>query len=165
MRDIELTLENCKHIKEWDYQGHKVLVETTSYSPSYSQNDWNQTLMTRINYIGAHIYQSSRRGGPNTLKLHPSLMPLIETLEYYNKDDNKIGGRFNVIVNDEVEQDIIYVYHSDEVLSIPIITEATDSDWGMVEFKFLNDCTQEQIDDYIKSTQGYIKIVNFYYIC
>ena len=26
MRDRELTLENCKHIKEWDYQG-KVLIE------------------------------------------------------------------------------------------------------------------------------------------
>jgi hypothetical protein len=153
----ELTKENCAHSKDWDYQGAKELVETISYS----QKDWNQTLMTRINYIGAHIYQSSRRGGPNTVKLHPSLMPLIETLEYYNKDDNKIGGRFNVIVNDEVEHDTIYIYHSDDVLTIPIITEVTDSDWGMIEFKFINDCTQEQIDDYIKSTQGCVKIVNY----
>jgi len=155
MRDRELTKENCAHSKEWDYHGHKALVETTSYS----QGDWNQTLMTRINNIGAHIYQNSHRGGPNTLKLHPSLMSLIETLEYYNKDENKVGGRFNVVVNDEVEHDTIYVYHSDEVLTIPIITEATDSNRGEIKFKFINDCTQEQIDEYIKSTQGYIQII------
>ena len=153
----ELTKENCAHSKEWDYQGHKPLVETTNYS----QDDWNQTLLTRINNVAALIYQNSRRGGPNTIKLHSSLMPLIETLEYYNKDENKIAGRFNVTVNDEVEHDTIYVYHSDEVSAIPIITEATDSDWGMIEFKFINDCTQEQVDNYIKSTQGYIQIINY----
>lgn len=157
MNNRVLTLDNCEHIKEWDYQGHKVLVETTSYS----QGDWNQTLLTRINNVGALIHQSSRRGGPNTLKLHPSLMPLIETLEYYNKDENKIAGRFNVVVNDEVEHDTIYVYHSDEVLSIPIMTEATDSDWGMIEFKFIEQCSQEEVSNYIKSTQGYVKILNY----
>ena len=114
MRDRELTLENCKHIKEWDYQGHKVLVETTSYS----QGDWNQTLLTRINNVAALIFQSSNRFGPNTIKLHPSLMSLIETLEYYNKDDNKIGGRFNVTTDDEAEHNIIYIYNSDDVDTI-----------------------------------------------
>ncbi len=153
----EVRIDNCKFILEWDYLGCKELVETIGYS----QNDWNQTLIVRINNIGALIYQSSRRGGPNTLKLHPSLMPLIETLEYYNKDENKIGGRFNIITDDKVEQDIIYVYHSDEILSIPIITEATDSDWGMIEFKSVDYCTQEQVDNYINSTQGYIKVVNY----
>ena len=118
MRDRELTLDNCEHIKEWDYQGHKALVETTDYSPSYSQGDWNQTLLTRINNVGALIFQSSNRFGPNTIKLHPSLMSLIETLEYYNKDDNKIAGRFNVSTDDEVEHNIIYVYNSDDVDTI-----------------------------------------------
>jgi hypothetical protein len=73
----EVRIDNCKFILEWDYLGGKKLAETIGYS----QNDWNQTLIVRINNIGALIYQSSRRGGPNTLKLHPSLMPLIETLE------------------------------------------------------------------------------------
>lgn len=153
MIDRELTLENCKHIKEWDYQGHKVLVETTSYS----QGDWNQTLLTRINNVGALIYQSSRRGGPNTLKLHSSLMPLIETLEYYNKDDNKIAGRFNVSTDDEVERDIIYIYHSDEVKLIPIF----EDELGTIEFKFIEQCSQEEVSEYIKSTQGYVKILNY----
>jgi len=153
----EVRIDNCKFILEWDYLGGKKLAETIGYS----QNDWNQTLIVRINNIGALIYQSSRIGGPNTLKLHPSLMPLIETLEYYNKDENKIGGRFNIITDDKVEQDIIYVYHSDEILSIPIITEATDSDWGMLEFKLVDYCTQEQVDNYINSTQGYIKVINY----
>ena len=157
MIDRELTLENCKHIKEWDYQGHKVLVETTSYSPSYSQGDWNQTLLTRINNVGALIYQSSRRGGPNTIKLHPSLMPLIETLEYYNKYVNKISNRFDVIVNDEVERDIIYIYHSDEVKLIPIF----EDELGTIEFKFIEQCSQEEVSEYIKSTQGYVKILNY----
>lgn len=157
MRDRELTLDNCEHIKEWDYQGHKVLVKTTSYSPSYSQGDWNQTLLTRINNVGALIYQSSNRFGPNTIKLHPSLMPLIETLEYYNKYVNKISNRFDVIVNDEVEHDIIYIYHSDEVKLIPIF----EDELGTIEFKFIEQCSQEEVSEYIKSTQGYVKILNY----
>jgi hypothetical protein len=138
MRDRELTLDNCKHIKEWDYQGHKELNETTSYS----QGDWNQTLLTKINNVGALIYQSLSMGIPNTLKLHPSLMSLIETLEYYNKDDNKVGGRFNILLNNEVEPNIIYVYRSDEV-------------------KVIENCSEEEVSDYIKSTQGYVKVLNY----
>jgi hypothetical protein len=153
----EVRIDNCKFILEWDYLGSKELTETNNHS----QNDWNQTLITRINYIVANIHKNSRRSGPNTLKLHPSLMPLIETLEYYNKDENKISGRFNIITDDKVEQDIIYIYHSDEILLIPIITEATDSDWGMIEFKSVDYCTQEQVDNYINSTQGYIKVINY----
>lgn len=151
-----ITKENCAHIKEWDYNKGKQLVEIDACS----QNDWNQTLMTSINFIANYIHKSSRRNGPNTIKLHPSLLPLIKTLRFYNEEDNLLGGRYNVVTDNEIELDIIYVYHTEEVLAIPIITEATDSDWGMIEFKFLNDCTQEQIDDYIKSTQGYVQIIN-----
>lgn len=154
MRERELTVDNCKHIKEWDYQGHNELREITSYS----QGDWNQTLLTKINNVGALIHQSSRRGGPNTLKLNSSLMPLIETLEYYNKDDNKVGGRFNIILNNDVEPNIIYVYHSDEVKTIPVITEG---DNGMIELKVIENCSEEEVSDYIKSTQGYVKILNY----
>lgn len=151
-----ITKENCAHIKEWDYNKGKQLVEIDACS----QNDWNQTLMTSINFIANYIHKCSRRNGPNTIKLHPSLLPLIKTLRFYNEEDNLLGGRYNVVTDNEIELDIIYVYHTEEVLAIPIITEATDSDWGMIEFKFLNDCTQEQIDDYIKSTQGYVQIIN-----
>lgn len=151
-----ITKENCAHIKEWDYNKGKQLVEIDACS----QNDWNQTLMTSINFIANYIHKSSRRNGPNTIKLHPSLLPLIKTLMFYNEEDNLLGGRYNVVTDNEIERDIIYVYHTEEVLAIPIITEATDSDWGMIEFKFINECTQEQIDDYIKSTQGYVQIIN-----
>ena len=151
-----ITKENCAHIKEWDYNKGKQLVEIDACS----QNDWNQTLMTSINFIANYIHKSSRRNGPNTIKLHPSLLSLIKTLRFYNEEDNLLGGRYNVVTDNEIERDIIYVYHTEEVLAIPIITEATDSDWGMIEFKFLNDCTQEEIDDYFKSTQGYVQIIN-----
>ncbi len=57
----EVRIDNCKFILEWDYLGSKELVETNNHS----QNDWNQTLITRINYIAANIHKNSRIGGPN----------------------------------------------------------------------------------------------------
>ena len=45
----------------WDYNGWRRISQTTSYT----QKDWNQTLITAINQLSAQIHKSTLRGGAN----------------------------------------------------------------------------------------------------
>ena len=46
----------------WDYNGWQRLGTTSTV---YTQKDWNQTIMTKINQISAQIQKSTLRGGAN----------------------------------------------------------------------------------------------------
>ena len=94
--------ENCYHKFKWNYLP---INGKTEY-----QEDWNQTLLTRINLVSANIYQKSIIDGANIIEINSKLMPLIKTLEYYNPLDNLIANKYKVIINDDAEDEIIYVY-------------------------------------------------------
>lgn len=149
--------ENCEHFTEWDYSQYDEMEKFP-----YLQVDWNQTLMTKINIIGGEIHQSSRRYKPDTIEVNPKLEPLIETLVYYNKETKKLGGRYNIKFNDEIEDNTMFLYHSGETVVIPFITEATtDGSFGEIEFKSAKVCSEEEVSSYEKSIKGYITIKNY----
>jgi hypothetical protein len=95
----------------WDYNGwQRMAVPSTNYT----QKDWNQTLMTKINMISAQIQKSTLRGGANFIVVSAEISAVLNDLEYfhvtdasaesdqYNMGIEKIGslqGRYQVIVD------------------------------------------------------------------
>lgn len=97
--------------QRWDYNGWQRLATTSTV---YTQKDWNQTLITKVNQISAQIQKSTLRGGANWLVISSEISAVFNDLEYfhvtdasaesdqYNMGIEKIGslqGRYNVIVD------------------------------------------------------------------
>jgi len=64
----------------WDYNGWRRIAQTTSYT----QKDWNQTLITAINQISAQIHKSTLRGGANWIVVSSEISAIFDDLEYFH---------------------------------------------------------------------------------
>lgn len=78
------------------------------------QEDWNQTLLTKINQVSAEIHKSNWNGGADAICVNESIFGIIKTLEYFDEKTMKIGSRFDVIVTNEITSDSIFVYSRQE---------------------------------------------------
>jgi hypothetical protein len=91
----------------WDYNGWRRIAQTTSYT----QKDWNQTLITAINQLSAQIHKSTLRGGANWIVVSSEVSALLDDLDYvhgsnaspeqdqYNMGIERVGtlaGRYQV---------------------------------------------------------------------
>jgi hypothetical protein len=81
----------------WDYSYPKVVPYTENH-PDEAQNDWNNTLITTINQINAHIGCARI---PNTKHIIVPKMfkSIFEGLIYYEKITDNLGnlsGRYNI---------------------------------------------------------------------
>ena len=64
----------------WDYNGWRRISQTTSYT----QKDWNQTLITAINQLSAQIHKSTLRGGANWIVVSSEISAIFDDLEYFH---------------------------------------------------------------------------------
>lgn len=69
---------------DWDYNGWK---RQFAFSTNYTQKDWNQMLMTRINQISAQVQKSTLRGGVNFLVVSSEIGAVLNDLEYFHVTD------------------------------------------------------------------------------
>jgi hypothetical protein len=67
----------------WDYNGWKRLGGGTG-AVSYTQKDWNQTLITAINQLSAQIHKSTLRGGANWIVVSSEISAIFDDLEYFH---------------------------------------------------------------------------------
>jgi len=96
---------------KWDYNGWR---RQAGFSTNYTQKDWNQTLMTKINQLSAQIHKSTLRGGANFIIVSTEISAVLNDLEYFHVTDanaeavnysmgiEKIGsleGRYDVYVD------------------------------------------------------------------
>lgn len=108
LRDIR---KSAPWTARWDYNGWQRLGTTSTV---YTQKDWNQTLMTKINQISAQIQKATLRGGANWIIVSSEISAVLNDLEYfhvtdasaeadsYNMGIEKIGalqGRYTVTVD------------------------------------------------------------------
>lgn len=77
------------------------------------QKEWNQTLITKINEISAHIHMANLMGGADTVEINPLNLKLIECFEYYSPSTNMIGHRYSLIIKDYIPIDRVNVYLSE----------------------------------------------------
>jgi hypothetical protein len=68
----------------WDYNGWR---KTAQASNAYTQKDWNQTLITKVNQISAQIHKSTLRGGANFLVVSSEIAAIFNDLEYFHVSD------------------------------------------------------------------------------
>lgn len=96
---------------KWDYNGWKYGGSGGATLQGYTQKDWNQTLVTKINQISAQIHKTTLRGGANWVVVSSEVSAVFDDLEYfhvsnaepeqdqYNMGIEKIGsvaGRYQV---------------------------------------------------------------------
>jgi hypothetical protein len=96
---------------KWDYNEWKYGGANGATLQGYTQKDWNQTLVTKINQISAQIHKTTLRGGANWIVISSEVSAVFDDLEYfhvsnaepeqdqYNMGIEKIGtvgGRYQV---------------------------------------------------------------------
>jgi len=95
---------------KWDYNEWKYGNGGNSFA-GYTQKDWNQTLITKVNQVSAQIHKTTLRGGANWIVVSSEVSAVFDDLEYfhvsnagpeqdqYNMGIEKIGtlaGRYQV---------------------------------------------------------------------
>ena len=68
----------------WDYNGWR---KASSAASPYTQKDWNQVLITKINQLSAQIHKSTLRGGANFIVVSSEISAVMDDLEYFHVSD------------------------------------------------------------------------------
>ena len=113
----------------WDYNGWK---RTASGGfNAYTQKEWNQTLITKVNQISAQIHKATLRGGANFVVVSSEVSAIFDDLEYfhvsnanpeqdqYNMGIEKIGslgGRYTVYRDPYAPANSIIIGHKGKSL-------------------------------------------------
>jgi len=114
----------------WDYNGWKRANSGGGFN-AYTQKEWNQTLITKINQISAQIHKSTLRGGANFVVVSSEVSAIFDDLEYfhvsnaspeqdqYNMGIEKIGslgGRYTVYRDPYAPANSIIIGHKGKSL-------------------------------------------------
>ena len=113
----------------WDYNGWK---RTSSGGfNAYTQKEWNQTLITKVNQVSAQIHKATLRGGANFVVVSSEVSAIFDDLEYfhvsnanpeqdqYNMGIEKIGslgGRYTVYRDPYAPANSIIIGHKGKSL-------------------------------------------------
>jgi len=113
----------------WDYNGWK---RTASGGfNAYTQKEWNQTLITKVNQISAQIHKATLRGGANFVVVSSEVSAIFDDLEYfhvsnanpeqdqYNMGIEKVGslgGRYTVYRDPYAPANSIIIGHKGKSL-------------------------------------------------
>ncbi len=68
----------------WDVNGWRRMA---GYSTNYTQKDWNQELITKVNQISGQIHKATLRGGANFIVVSTEISALFNNLEYFHVSD------------------------------------------------------------------------------
>lgn len=113
---------------KWDYNGWR---RQSVLSTNYTQKDWNQTFMTKINQISAQIHKATLRGGANYVVVSTEISAMLNDLEYFHVTDanaeavtysmgiEKVGalqGRYEVYVDPYSPSESCLVGHKGDSL-------------------------------------------------
>jgi len=152
----ELSTKNVAWQLRWDYKAwEKVKPEGVEMY----QHEWNQTILTNINRISAEMHKATLRGGVNIIKAHPFLEDFFRTIPYY--DGITIGGRYEVIFDDSIKVDEIFMMNKEwnNVLFVPEkLVDKDGNPLNEVTLRHLSYFTDEEVSDYNKKLIGRIKI-------
>jgi len=114
----------------WDYNGWKRANGGSGFN-AYTQKEWNQTLITKVNQVSAQIHKSTLRGGANFIVVSSEVSAIFDDLEYfhvsnaspeqdqYNMGIEKIGslgGRYTVFRDPYAPANSIIIGHKGKSL-------------------------------------------------
>ena len=114
----------------WDFNGWKRSNSGGGFN-AYTQKEWNQTLITKINQLSAQIHKATLKGGANFIVVSSEVSAIFDDLEYfhvsnanpeedqYNMGIEKIGslgGRYTVYRDPYAPANSILVGHKGKSL-------------------------------------------------
>ena len=105
---------------EWDYG----LTDEKRKNFFGDQNDFNYTILTKINECSTRLHMASPdvKMEDQILKIHLSLKFLFMPLEYYCNETRKIGERYSVEFVTDIEEDTIEQSFNNKKAKIKVIT-------------------------------------------
>ena len=65
----------------WDVNGWRRMA---GFSTNYTQKDWNQELVTKINQVSAQIHKSTLRGGANFIVVSSEVSAVFDNLDFFH---------------------------------------------------------------------------------
>ena len=121
------------------------------------QLKWNKTLLEKFTQVSAQINRNSLRGGADTITMYPSLEGLLHP-DYYDNYRKILMGGYTVVLDDTMDKYAIELKNLRVLEDLKTIPDTSVS--GEITFKTLNDCTEEQIVNYIEGLVGFVVIEN-----
>lgn len=96
----------------WDYLGWEKLNLPNNTA---NQKDWTQTLLTSFNQCSAVIHRVTHRGGANYISINEHLLPMLKEIEFFIEDNNSIGHRFSIIIDNTQPKDTIVIFRKRDI--------------------------------------------------
>ena len=142
-----------ENIVTWDFMGWRETQE-----PEVGlQLKWNKTLLEKFTQISTQINRNSMRGGADTITMYPSLEGLLHP-DYYDNHRKILMGGYNVILDDTMDKYAIELKNLRILEDLNVIPDSSVS--GEVTIKKIEDCTEEQVVNYIEGLIGFVIIDN-----
>jgi hypothetical protein len=142
-----------ENIVTWDFMGWK-----ENNEPEVGlQLKWNKTLLEKFTEISAQINRNSMRGGADTITLHPQIEGLLHP-DNYDNHRKVLNNIYNVILDENVDKYAIELKNLKILEDLKVIPESSVP--GEVTLKRIEDCTEEQVVNYIEGLIGYVIVEN-----
>jgi hypothetical protein len=132
---MEIESINPKLSNKWNYLGWK---KHNTHELPIEQNDWNQTLITKISELSAHIHMASCTtenpnglGPADTIMMNKRCFELVKKFEYFKPEEMKLGTRLDVVVNEMIGANAVFVFVKD----VPDNYENKDRTIGVVKIE------------------------------
>jgi len=141
-----------ENIVKWDFMGWK----ETSEPEVGLQLKWNKTLLEKFAQISLQIRINSLRGGADTITMYPALEGLLHP-DYYDNHKKTLMG-CNVVFDDTMDKYAIELKNLKVLEDLKVIPDSSTP--GEVNLKRIEDCTEEQVVNYIEGLMGFVLIEN-----
>ena len=142
-----------ENIVTWDFMGWK-----ENNEPEVGlQLKWNKTLLEKFTEVSSQINRNSMRGGADTITMYPALEGLLHP-DYYDNHRKILMGGYNVVLDDTMDKYAIELKNLKILEDLKVIPESSVP--GEVTVKRIEDCTEEQVVDYIEGLIGYVIVEN-----
>lgn len=142
-----------ENIVTWDFMGWK---ETQSPEVGVQLN-WNKTLLEKFTQISSQINRNSMRGGADTITMYPALEGLLHP-DYYDNHRKILMGGYNVVLDDTMDKYAIELKNLRILEDLKVITDSSAP--GELSVKKIEDCSEEQVVNYIEGLIGFVIIEN-----
>jgi hypothetical protein len=141
-----------ENIIKWDFMGWK----ETSEPEVGLQLKWNKTLLEKFTEISSQINRNSLRGGADTITMYPVLEGLLHP-DYYDNHRKTLLG-CNVVFDDTMDKYAIELKNLNVLENLKVIPDTSVP--GEINLKKIEDCTEEEVVNYIEGLLGFVIIEN-----
>jgi len=164
-----MTKEDCLHQDAWDYNGYKAGV-----------GNWFKTLGVKIMLLNQNICRSCAVGNVCNIYIHPDLEGVLALTLRYDKRNSMYSDIYKVYIDEKYDPNCLFVVNENRyILNMGLREDynydaddreeemydgflgAIDEESKKYIVKTFDMATEDEIEKYRKSFNGYIEILNY----